>query len=363
MTLQIGAPAPWFVAETRSTPQFHFSAAGGRFVLLALIPDAGPAQSEAIVALLRARPHFDDQQISAFAVVGDRDLFDRTGDQMPGLRWMLDPLGEIAAMYGALDEQGARLGRWVLIDPMLRALRIAPCQDAASVFAQIADLGPAEDHAGAPLTAPVLLLPRVFEPEFCRRLIEVYEQTGGAPSGVMRQVGERTVAVMDASKNRRDAMIEDPGLRREVLQRLSQRLIPEVRKAFQFNATRIERYVVACYDAAEGGYFRAHRDDTTAATAHRRFACSINLNAEAFEGGDLVFPEFGGRRYRPPTGGAVVFSCSLLHEATRVEHGRRFAFLPFLYDEAGEALRLANAAHLVSPTTSAPQEDRVTGDA
>ena len=111
---------------------------------------------------------------------------------------------------------------------------------------------------------------------------------------------------------------------------------------FQFKVTRLERYLVACYDAADGGYFRPHRDNETLGTAHRRFAVSINLNAEQFEGGDLRFPEFGTRTYRPPTGGAVVFCCSLQHEATPVTRGRRYAFLPFLYDEAGQAIRNAN---------------------
>ncbi|MGH6966519.1 MAG: 2OG-Fe(II) oxygenase, partial [Phenylobacterium sp.] len=73
------------------------------------------------------------------------------------------------------------------------------------------------------------------------------------------------------------------------------------------------------------------------------------LNAAAFEGGDLRFPEFGPRTYRPPTGGAVVFSCSLQHEATPVTKGRRYAFLPFLYDEAGAALREANLPFLSPP--------------
>ena len=68
--------------------------------------------------------------------------------------------------------------------------------------------------------------------------------------------------------------------------------------------------------------------------AHRKFACSINLH-DGFEGGDLRFAEYGQKTYRPPLGGAVVFSCALLHEATRVSAGRRYAFLPFLYDEAG----------------------------
>ena len=89
-----------------------------------------------------------------------------------------------------------------------------------------------------------------------------------------------------------------------------------------------------------GGFFKPHRDNTTAGTAHRRFAVTINLNAGDYEGGDLRFPEFGSRTYRAPTGGAVVFSCALLHEATPVTRGKRYAFLPFLYDdEAREGAR------------------------
>ena len=122
-------------------------------------------------------------------------------------------------------------------------------------------------------------------------------------------------------------------------------------KAFRFEVTRIERYIVACYDAEDGGYFRPHRDNLTSGTAHRQFACSINLNAEEFEGGDLRFPEYGARTYRPPTGGAVVFSCSLLHEATPVTRGTRYAFLPFLYDEAGEKIRRQNLHLIELPTT------------
>ena len=56
-----------------------------------------------------------------------------------------------------------------------------------------------------------------------------------------------------------------------------------------------------------------------------------------FEGGDLRFAEYGPATYRPPKGGAVVFSCSLMHEATKIAAGRRYAFLPFFYDAAGAA--------------------------
>jgi predicted 2-oxoglutarate/Fe(II)-dependent dioxygenase YbiX len=104
---------------------------------------------------------------------------------------------------------------------------------------------------------------------------------------------------------------------------------------------------------AGAGWFRPHRDNTTKGTAHRKFAVTINLNAEDYEGGELRFPEFGNRLYKPPTGGAVVFSCSLMHEARPVTKGERFAFLPFLYDEAGAKLREQNLKYVDLPDQKA----------
>jgi predicted 2-oxoglutarate/Fe(II)-dependent dioxygenase YbiX len=181
----------------------------------------------------------------------------------------------------------------------------------------------------------------------CRRLIDVYEASGGEESGFMRDVGGKTRLMLDPQhKVRRDHLIEDPALARELNLRIIHRLLPMVRRAFSFEATRVERLLVGCYEAETGGHFRAHRDNTTKGTAHRRFAVTINLNAEEYEGGDLRFPEFGPRLYRATTGGAIVFGCSLLHEAMPVTKGRRFAFLPFLYDEAGAVLRERNAGFL-----------------
>jgi predicted 2-oxoglutarate/Fe(II)-dependent dioxygenase YbiX len=163
----------------------------------------------------------------------------------------------------------------------------------------------------------------------------------------MVDVGGRTTLRTDhAVKRRLDFPIEDPAVRAAVRERLERRLFPAIQRAFQFTATRLERYLVSCYDAATGGHFQAHRDDTARGTAHRRFAVTLNLNHGAYEGGELRFPEFGSRTYAAPTGGAIVFSCALMHEATVVRAGRRYAFLPFLYDEAAHAQWLANRAHL-----------------
>lgn len=115
-----------------------------------------------------------------------------------------------------------------------------------------------------------------------------------------------------------------------------------IKRALQFEATRIERWLIACYDAADAGHFRPHRDYTTACTAHRKFAVTIKPNSDQYEGGALCFPEFGPATYQAPTGGAVVFSCSLLHEAQAVTKGKRYAFLPFLYDDHGARIRERN---------------------
>jgi predicted 2-oxoglutarate/Fe(II)-dependent dioxygenase YbiX len=159
----------------------------------------------------------------------------------------------------------------------------------------------------------------------------------------MRDRGQVTVAEFDELKRRRDILVEDEPLRLAIAERLERRLFPFIARAFGAEARRIERYLISCYDAEDGGVFHAHRDNTTFQTAHRKFACSINLNAD-FTGGDLRFPEFGPRTYRPPEGGAVVFACGLMHEARPVTSGRRYAFLPFLYDEAGAAVRAAYEA-------------------
>ena len=59
-----------------------------------------------------------------------------------------------------------------------------------------------------------------------------------------------------------------------------------------------------------------------------------------------MFPEFGRKVYRPPEGGAIVFSCGALHEVVPVRRGRRYAFLAFLYAEEDVAIRHANNARL-----------------
>jgi predicted 2-oxoglutarate/Fe(II)-dependent dioxygenase YbiX len=340
MPLLPGQPAPWFTAPTPSNPEFLFDSAAGRYVLLLFLPVEAQARHDALQALATHQRLFDDDHASAFVVIRDPAAAAGLRD-LRGLRWVLDFKGSISDRYGPEPH-------WLLLDPTLRVMASAPADAPGPLLQAIAGLPPPAAHAGAPTHAPVMIAPRIFEPELCEALIALHQADGGRFTGVMRDAGAETLHVMDELKKRRDVLVRDPELLAAIRERLERRLFPMIRLALGFTVTEIERYVVSCYDTADGGVFHPHRDNTTQATAHRRFACSINLN-EDFEGGDLRFPEFGLDTYRPPLGGAVVFSCGLMHEARPLRAGVRYAFLPFFYDAAGAAVLAAYQARVAKP--------------
>ena len=316
----------------------------------------GSARNEQAAAALAAvqahRQLFDDRNACFFGITCDPEdaSAGRIAQQIPGIRFFLDYDRRVSRLYGAApeDPSGAYVPHWLLLDRTLRVLGRFGIESSEKAIAALA-----AEAARPPLAdwAPVAVVPNVLEPALCRHLIELYRKNGGTESGFMREVDGKTVLVTDPGhKQRRDCEIVDAQLRRDLMQRTHRRLVPAVKRAFQFEATRIERHIVSCYSAG-AGHFRPHRDNTTKGTAHRRFAVTINLN-DGYEGGDLRFPEYGRRTYRAPVGGAIVFSCSLLHEATPVTSGERFAYLPFLYDEEGARLREANNPYLGEGTTS-----------
>jgi len=352
MSLTAGVPAPSFTAPSPVNPRFAFNSLGGRYVLLAFLPEPGPERDEAVGWVRERAAIFRDDYATFFGVLPDAVSYAQARNEAP-FRWFADLEGDIRRLYLCASEDGGVQPGWVLVDPMLRVIGSAPLSSGRNVLNYLASLGDPDAHREAPPNAPVLIIPRIFEPELCKQLIDYYHAAGGQPSGTMVERDGKTVPSFSSFKSRRDANIEDEALNTACRARLRLRLLPQIQKAFQFSATHIERYIVARYDAEDGGWFHPHRDNTTPGTAHRKFAVSINLNADDFDGGDLRFPEFGRRTYRPTTGGAVVFSCSLLHEATAVTRGTRYAFLPFLYDQAGADLREANR-HLVDSNLITP---------
>lgn len=370
--LLVGDPAPMFVCASNINPSFDFSTAAGRYLVLSFMGSSShPVGRPLLDAFRKAAQIFAAPDFYFFAVSGESpDSAPEDMRHLPaGMDIFWDVKGEVAARYRVAAAEGGAVTQPVtfLLDPALRIVGIFATNDGRlqadsvlQVLNHIPRLGPPRP---AQFQAPVLVVPHVFERDLCRRLIDGYRTHGGSESGFMVERDGKTVRATDhRHKRRSDWIINDRELIEAAQERIRRRLVPEIARAFAFKVTRMERHIVACYDES-GGYFRPHRDNTTRGTAHRRFAVTINLNAEDYTGGDLVFPEFGRAAFRAPTGGAVVFSCSLLHEALPVTRGQRYAYLPFLYDEAAAAVRQANNAHLgegvqvyhMAPPTSGPR--------
>lgn len=358
--LSTGDPAPWFVQRACCNPAYRFDTAAGRYIVLCFfVATEEPGAKEALSVLETHRKLFDDEKIAFFGVSIHPGDDDKLKTALPGIRWFRDADLQVSKLYGSVArnlsvrEGTTKIRRlWYVLDPSMRVLKAIPIDGnqghKEELVSFLQSLPPIDRFSGVALQAPVLYLPNVLEPELCDRLVSIYKAHGGQESGFMRDVDGKTVAIVDyRHKRRRDVILQDEELLELLRHRIRRRVAPELEKAYFFKASRIERFLLGCYEGETGGFFNAHRDNTTKGTAHRRFAITINLN-EDFEGGELNFPEYGPRTFKPPKGGAVVFSCALLHAATPVTKGTRYAFLPFLYDEAAAKVREENVGFLES---------------
>jgi peroxiredoxin/predicted 2-oxoglutarate/Fe(II)-dependent dioxygenase YbiX len=354
-----GDPAPWFHGRSSTRADFALDVIGGRYIVLCFFSSADARGKLAIATAFAERDLFDDKNASFFGVSIDPadEAQKRVINQLPGFRFFWDFDGKISKLYGAVPRDAETVGNrvpprriWVALDPALRVLKVIPFvrdgSDAKEMLNYLKSLPPPSQFAGFEVQAPILILPNVFEDELCKKLIALHETCGSEESGFMRDVDGKTVQLHDfGHKRRRDHIIQDEEIVRQVQQRFNRRVVPELLKAYQFKATYMERFLVGCYSGEDGGHFVAHRDNTTKGTAHRCFAASVNLNSD-FEGGEVSFPEYGPKGFKPSPGGAVVFSCSLLHAVSKVTRGCRYAFLPFVYDDEAAKIREANSVFL-----------------
>jgi len=327
-------------------PNFVLPAANGKFLMfydqtkglqpvLVFTPGRGvPGARAALQAFADRAQDFADRGIILFCVSLD-SVDDNAALDYPFLTWS-DPEKAISRAYHGklgLPFDGEDVTA-VLLDANQRVLEIQQGADATLVtrVLKFYDAQPKPEAAEARrANAPVLLIPRILDRGMCRSLIDQWHVAGHEEGTVgLVTAGREQDAVAHAAKKRLDHAIADPELNRILQRTIGRRIAPEVEKAFQFQGFRFDRFLVVCYDAARGDHFRPHRDNTSPETADRRFAITLNLNTEEYEGGALVFPEYGSHGYRPESGGAVIFSCSLIHTALTPTKGRRFALLSFL---------------------------------
>ncbi len=259
-----------------------------------------------------------------------------------GFPWPIagDSTGAVFASYGLHKENGEQI-RLVLLTP-LRQVRLwfdTPTDNDETLNTIMDVLENSEANAElrwAPPHAPVLLVPNVLSAEECGKLVESFET--GAPFMIRpprpgELAGDYKIPVYEHDRQDRvDQIIRDPAMLKLLDERLFGRVTPMMKKAFAFEVTRREDLHIARYVGTRGGHAMGHRDNTSPATAYRRFALSMSLN-EDYEGGGVVFKEFSPKPYRPPAGTAMVFSSSLLHEVQETTSGTRYNLISHLFNE------------------------------
>lgn len=305
----------------------------GRPVLLAFMP-AEP-DAAAISALPKATTELKELGVVALLVrdappAENAALLERHG---LAIRAISDPGGKLRQAYG-LDE--ARGIFFVLLSPNQRIQAVAP--ELAPVLERLRHEALRREDIAARPHPPVLLVPEALSRADCRKLIDLCDSPGWPTRTVadhMQEKGNYKIEINDYGRvDRVDFVLQDPEILNWLDRRIHRRVLPEILKAFQYRVTKRERFHIARYEGARGGFQHGHRDNPTPDLAHRRFALSLNLNTEEYEGGALRFPEYGAQLYRAETGSALVFSSSLLHEVLEVTSGRRYVLLSHLYSDA-----------------------------
>ncbi len=322
----------------------HGDRLAGKPLLIAFCPDLASDEATRLLTELRAcHDRLTGLGARLYAVTPAGAAVNQAFAASLGLGFDLlsDPAGESFRAYG-LDpggEDGAPAT--VLVGRNQHLLLVARGLAEDPVARSLERLEALAGQDGSQIMAPhppVLTVPDVFSRADCQHLMSVFALQGNVwlepGHGDRDMADDYKMRVHDYGRiDRIDHFVMTAANRRFVGARLKARLFPEIRKAFQYRITRHEPYRIACYEGERGGEMHGHRDDALPMVAHRRFAVSVNLNSEDFEGGALRFPEFGDQGYRPATGAALVFSCSLLHEALPVTRGRRFVLLGFLSGE------------------------------
>ena len=236
--------------------------------------------------------------------------------------WIVDAKGELARAFGGREPLA------LIVDAAGRVAGIL-AEPTAEQATAIADrLHGATSPTVIRSQAPVLLLERVADASLCQALIGYWRARDKLTNTIDAAAGNVVSADL---KRRQDVQVDDAALIGRLRGVLMGRIAPMILRVFHTQITVFEAPVVGQYDATSGGWFRRHRDNTTPMTANRQFAVSLNLNDDdEYTGGEVRFPEFGRALYRPAAGGALVFSCSLLHEVVPITRGRRIGLFTFM---------------------------------
>jgi hypothetical protein len=221
---------------------------------------------------------------------------------IPSATWLADIKGvvNLALRSGGKLSQSGLVSFFLDADQRVIALKGAEPGHASWALAVLRGLA-AEAPLSLATIAPVLILPRILDDAACRRLL--------AQEGLSSTPGP----------------IADPAFAETLSRQLLRRVGPEVDKVFSFDDFRFESLALRQEAAAAAGVAPVdrRRDNSDPETAGRSFALILDLEAGAYQGGGLRFPEYGPHLYRPATGAALVHAGGMLRELLPIESGRR----------------------------------------
>src|SRR5262249_29217919 len=177
-------------AHTLTGAPFDLHVAAGRWIVLCFLGSpAEPRAHHELSKLLTEAHRFDEDRLVFYGVVtalpaGVAPFVDSSPRALSVLS---DYGGAISGTYGAVA-----MPRTIILDPMLRAVADVPWDEPAghaeTVRAVLQSLPTVDESAGTPMSAPVLIVPRVFDFPLGDFLVQFYQEVGGQESGFMLDV-------------------------------------------------------------------------------------------------------------------------------------------------------------------------------
>jgi hypothetical protein len=326
-----GDVAPPLTTQTRGDAAFPLYSLAGKFsVIFAFGSLKAKDARKAMVSMLQQEFHPQSENCQFYGLtLHDKDCDDAMLQGLcPDNRILIDPKGELSRAL-ALFKDKTYLPTWLIFDPNMKLWASGPMGDYKKMIETMKNLPPAAEHMGANAFAPILMIPRVFEPLFAKDLMTYYGHSLTQRPEIFGNNG---------------APVQHQQLRQAYRERVASRIVPELNRVFGSYISRLEHMNVSSLDESQPAK-AARRNNEHRSEAHRRFVVMVNLNDD-YEGGEVCFPEYGGRLYRMPAGGALVFSASLLVEYKAITKGFRLCATPYLYDEHFARLRYETSQEL-----------------
>jgi AhpC/TSA family len=327
-----GDVAPPILTQTQDGQDFNLYSCAGKFsVIFALGSLKSKDARKAMVSMLQQDFFPQSENCKFYALTTNANDCEDTmlAGLCPENRILIDKSGELSRTFGLYNEKNQYIPTWLIFDPNMKLWATGPMAEYKRMIDAMKNLPDAQDHMGKDAFAPCLIIPRVFEPLFAQDLSTYYGH-------MLTQRPE----IFGAN----GAPVQHPQLRLAYRERIAARVVSELNKVFGSYISRIEHLNVSSMDESQPAK-PARRHNEMRAEAHRRFVVMVNLNDD-YEGGEVCFPEYGGRLYRAPAGGALVFSASLLAEFKPITKGFRLSATPYLYDEHFARVRYETSQEL-----------------